>query len=397
MKKLAQLLLMTGLIISGISCTKSTSDDTPIIVGGSQEFRIFLTNQSGTYPDDSIFFSVMGEDQSGNVCWIDSTGELVKVKKADNTHNGYCNYFHPLSAMKYVSFTYLNGARIRFSIGKPISMKITSENPHAGFTDPDVNNVNDPNASLIYDKVEFSYVNSNLYLNTTLVDYFGIPMSISSVVNGDTIVMGMNASRKEIFSRFKDEAPADFQKLVQGNYRIVAPQKLLAFNQNYLDNYINTVWTKYTTDSLIITGSNPSLWRAAGIVVGGVMQFKFTSTTFHNETVSISKPSTVNVFGCDGNGSLKTDGSHPMSHQKLVPIFAAALNRTILNGYDCTNGCDTSSFYKTATTNWFSRIFHKCSLKNKCYGFPYDDVCDQSTLNPGGKVPNLEIIITKFE
>jgi hypothetical protein len=396
MKNLVRLMLAAGWMLLITGCTKSESDSDNQNLGLTGDFRISLSNQSGTYPDDSIFFSVMGSDEKGNVCWIDSTGNLVQVKKADNTYNGYCNYFHPLSKMKSISFSYLNGARIRFSIGKPIRMKITSENPNAGFTDPDFNNPGDANSTLIYDKIEFSYVNKILYLNTTLVDYFGIPLAVSSVVNGDTVVVGMNASRKDIFDKFTTTAPADFKTLVQGNYRIVAPQKLLAFNQSYFDSYIDSVWAKYRTDSLIITGNSPANWRAAGKVTGNVFQFKFTSSQFHNETVSIAKPTTKNVFGCDGEGSLKTDANHPLSHQKLIPKVAGALNRSVLYGYDYQNGCDTSTFYKHGTTNWFSKIFHQCSISNKCYGFPFDDDCDQSSLYPGGNVSELSITVTKF-
>jgi hypothetical protein len=267
----------------------------------------------------------MGEDASGNVCRIDSLGNLIKVKTADNTYGGYCNYFHKLPDFKSVNLPALIGATIRVSIGKIYKMKINTENPHAAYTD------------------------------------------------------------------------ADFKTLVQGNYRIVAPHKLLAFNSGYFNTYIDSVWAKYNTDSPVITGENPD-WRAAGIVDNsGVMKFKYTLGSWKGESVSISKPSSSNVFACDGVGSLKTDGSYPQSHQRLIPKVAGALNRNILLGFDASRGCDTATFYKRPVTNWFSKVLHLCALNNTCYGFPYDDDCEKSSLFPNGQVSVLNIEIGKFE
>ncbi len=398
MKNLLGILSITVMCLLVFGCSKSSTDTKDPVLGGSKTLTINLVNNSIKYPDDSIFFSIMGEDGQGNLCWMDSHGKLIPVKTADNSNNGYCNYFHSLTSMKSVAIPTMIGARIRFSIGKPYKMKIMTENPHAGFTDADWNNPNDANATTIYDKIEFTYVDNIMYINTTSVDYFGIPLSVSGTFNNQTVTVGWNASRNAIFNAFKNTAPQAFQALIQGDYRIVAPHKLLAFNTSYFNNYIDSVWTKYKTDSLIITGMSPNPWRAAGKVDNSnVFRFRFTSVQFNNETVSITKPSSSNVFACDGDGSLKTDLNHPLSQQKLIPKFAAAMNRSILYGYDCDNGCDTSAFYKRGTTNWFSKIFHQCSLNNKCYGFPFDDDCEQSTLFPNGSMTELNITITSFQ
>lgn len=392
------MLSLAGLILLLSGCIKSPIEDgEKLNLGSPKSLTINFSNNSVKYPDDSIHISIMGENSSGNLCWVDSTGKLIPVKKADNKYDGYCNYFYRMSSLKSVTISELISARIRFSVGKHYKMKIISENPHAGFTDADWNNPNDPNSYIIYDKIEFTYVNNILYLNTTTVDYFGIPFSVSGKVNNNLVTVGWKASRNEIFNTFKNTAPQDFQKLIQGGYRIVAPHKLLAFNTSYFNTYIDSVWARYKTDSLIIKGTNPD-WRAAGKVdQGGVFQFRFTSAQYNNEKASIAKPSSTNVFACDGVGSLKTDQSCLMSHQKLIPKFAGAMNRTVLYGYDESKSCDTSTFYRTGNTNWFSKIFHLCALNNKCYGFPYDDDCEQSSLFPNGNVTELNIVITKFE
>jgi len=385
------------LILMLAACSKSGSEPDNLTLGSPQSMTINFTNNSGKYPDDSVFISIMGEDGSGNVCWIDQSGKLIPVKTADNTNGGYCNYFHKLSDFKSVSIPALIGARIRVSIGKVYKMKINSENPHAAYTDADLNNVNDPNRSIIFDKIEFSYVSGILYLNTTTVDFFGIPFNVSGKVGSQDVTVGWKSSRKQLFDAFNSLVPADFKTLVQGSYRIVAPHKLNAFNSGYFNDYIDSVWAAYKTDSLVITGVLPD-WRAAGIVDnGGVFRFTYTSGPWKGQQVSISRPTSSNVFACDGVGSLKTDATYPESHQKLIPKFAGAMNRTVLLGFDASRGCDTSTFYRRAKTNWFSKIFHLCALNNKCYGFPYDDDCEQSSLFPGGQVSVLNVEIGKFE
>jgi hypothetical protein len=403
MKKLANLLVLTFFVFLMAGCNKKSSDEnTNILLGASDSLQITISNQSVTYPDDSIYFSVMGADKDNNTCWVDAHNKLIPVKMLDNTipidGQNYCNYFHQLSTFRTIKLAYLNGARIRFSIGKPMRIRITSDNPNAGFTDADWNNPLDPNQNIIYDKTEFSYVSGILYINTTNVDYLGIPLKLSALINGDSVKVGMKASRSEIFSEFRNQTPADFQKLVKGDYRIVAPHKTNgSFNPDYFQPYIDSVWTLYKTDSLIMTGVSPAPWTAVGKVNSSdVFVFKFTSTQFYNETVEINKPTSSNVFACDGDGSLKTDGSKPLSHQKLIPKIAGALNRTVLYGFDYQKGCDTSAFYKRPVTNWFSKILHRNSIENRCYGFPFDDDCEQSSLFPGGSVKQLTITITKF-
>ena len=101
----------------------------------------------------------------------------------------------------------------------------------------------------------------------------------------------------------------------------------------------------------------------------------------------------MDVFGC--KGTLNPGG--PLPDQKIIPLVAAALNRTVLYNYDANNACDTAKFYKDPTTNWFSKIMHKVSVNNKCYGFANDDVCDQSSLFPPAKITELTITIMKFQ
>nr|NQU90132.1 hypothetical protein [Bacteroidota bacterium] len=407
MKKHTKLLILSCMIFCSTGCEKqgATDDDNsnPNGFGSTlDQLEITIENQSGL-PDDSIFFSCMGNQGAGqncNVCWVDANNQVTKVKLADNNVliNGkyYTNYSHTCTEVKVIKLDSLRSARIRFSIGKPLRMQIITPNPNAGYTDANWNDPNDPNNSIIYDKVEFTYFNGGLYVNTTSVDYFGIPYTISD--SAENFHIGMAATREQVFNYFKNQAPAEFQVLVQGNARIVAPNKLdIGFNQHYFDPYIDSVWTKYKTDSLIMTDATRSSWRAAGIVEDdNVFDFSFTSedASFNNKTVKINKPSSSNVFGCDGE--LHTDGSRPIPEQKLIPKIAGALNRSVLYGYDYQNACDTSTFYKNGTTNWFSKILHKCSIDNKCYGFPYDDDCDQSSLFPSTQIRKLKITITKF-
>jgi hypothetical protein len=398
-------LFFIAITIFSAGCKKESTADNNNILQGTQDLVITIDNQSGL-PDDSIFFSVMGL-ANGNYCWVDTANNQIPINPSDNVIVAgdpsfkYANkYSHSLRQRKVFRVKPLDAARIRFTIGKKLLMHVQD---HLNYTDADLNNDSDPNKNTIYDKIEFAYVASGLYINTTSVDYLGIPYTLSAVINGSNVTIGTASTRKEIFDYFTNHAPAAFKELVQGNYRIVAPNKKTGWHPDYFNSYIDSVWNHYKTDSLTITGispgSAPKPWTAKGKVnASGVFVFSFTSAdpAFGNKTVNISKPSSSDVFGCDG--ALATDLNQPMPHQKLIPKLCGLLNRSVLlHGFDYTNECDTSKFYKSTTTNWFSKILHKSSIDNKCYGFAFDDDCDQSTLFPANQVKALTITITKFK
>jgi hypothetical protein len=46
---------------------------------------------------------------------------------------------------------------------------------------------------------------------------------------------------------------------------------------------------------------------------------------------------------------------------------------------------DASLFYQKTPCNFYSRFMHRRSLRNKCYGFPYDDYANQAAfISHGG-------------
>ncbi|MBE0648829.1 MAG: hypothetical protein IH596_13750 [Bacteroidales bacterium] len=212
-------LLLTGIMMILAGCKKSDPvvDNTVPPLGSEQHLEILFVNNSGL-PDDSIFFSCMGYQEIDNkhdYCWVDSNNQVIPVKMADNTisHNGfkYTNYSYSLKKVNKILLSSLNAARIRLTVGTPLWMKIESENPDANFSDANWNNPLDPNKDIIYDKVEFSYINNVLWMNTTSVDYFGIPYILSATVSGTDVRVGTSASRETVFNYFKNEAPADFK------------------------------------------------------------------------------------------------------------------------------------------------------------------------------------------
>ena len=90
-------------------------------------------------------------------------------------------------------------------------------------------------------------------------------------------------------------------------------------------------------------------------------------------------------------GSLAAGGA---AQQNVGKMIAAAFNRgMIVNGGtvttsldDTTCSADAGSFYSAGTTfNPWAQTFHLVAENGLAYGFPYDDVCDQSTdIPPSG-------------
>jgi hypothetical protein len=54
---------------------------------------------------------------------------------------------------------------------------------------------------------------------------------------------------------------------------------------------------------------------------------------------------------------------------------------------------DASLFYKKAPCNFYSRFMHRRSLRNKCYGFPYDDYGNQAAFASHGGAQWLIIAV----
>ncbi|KAL2215423.1 hypothetical protein M432DRAFT_642469 [Thermoascus aurantiacus ATCC 26904] len=150
------------------------------------------------------------------------------------------------------------------------------------------------------------------------------------------------------------------QRALSPNMGIVMDSSL---SSGSYEEYINQVWTKYSTDLYINTQSS------YGTVVGSVSN---NLSTFDG-VGSFTQPSTADIITC----------------------VTAAFNRSTLH-LDAVQPDDvvTSEYYQNPVTNHYARICHATSLDGRGYGFPYDDVGPKGDVDQSGAVndPNPQLL-----
>ena len=348
---------------------------------------IELNNKTnGKYSDNEIYWCIVGNNSSNQLCYLDKDGNMVPASESLNTIsvNGsmYANIYHTLAEADYVYAPTIRSGRMYISYGKPVYLKFVGSTGYAG---PDMNNPGDVNADTLFEFAEFTIEGKNYWGNTTRVDYFCFPMITRLVGNalygGYDKVVGDIGTREEIFNAFKSEAPEAFKTLVRDD-RIIAPCKA-TFNSgqtygNYFDNYINEFWTKYTNENLVFSTESGSF---IGRVVGNQMKFTRTgdSTVYY-----VDKPTTQEVL--EGKGAFDRGNS---VEKAIEAQLCAAFNRGVATEPE--KWYKPSEYYKNSINNFYAGFFHRHSVLGFAYGFCYDDVNDQSTLLQYDKADALVI------
>lgn len=269
--------------------------------------------------------------------------------------------------------------RIYLAIGDKLDFRLTPD----GLVQPDVANPSDPNRNVLFDFSEFTYNDGGLYLNSSQVDMFAVPHTVSLVAqDGSTRVAGtlVPQGRNNVIQQIK--GLADWQRSViqrsDGTVlRILAPAKAAVaglMSTDYLDGEITRAWNAYTSKNLTIVpfGDRPNV-KFFGRTSGNALRF---TDTAGNQVASFNKPSTANVWNCDGNLFAPND-------QTVGPIartLGAALNRSTLVDFANQPTTDPSQFYRGDRTNHYARVIHANMADKKAYAFPFDDVANQESL-----------------
>ena len=272
----------------------------------------------------------------------------------------------------------LVAGRIFLSLGQPIYIGISPDN--GGYAGPDPMNPSDPNYNTVFDWYEMSYTYGKVPFggNTTQVDQFGLPMKVTleQASSGYSGVRGLTATRAAVFASFAQQAPAEFQSLVvkdsAGNpLRIVAPRTSSpGALGTWFDGAVNAFWTKFK--------SQPFTYRFAGYsVTGGIdanSQFAYTVTTGGvSRSYTMRKPTTTEIFACSGPFA----GVGPQG--AFLAELSAAFNRGVATTPDLW-GTVTAYYPAGQRSNSFAKFFHDIGVEKYAYGFPYDDVTSQSSV-----------------
>ena len=351
-------------------------------------------NTNGAYTDDQVYVAVIGLDPAtGQFAWLKPDGTITDATVADNTAAGsltangqnYSNYFFTLAQSKQLKIPQMNSGRVFISLGSPLYIKILADaNGNIGYAGPNPLNATDPNINIYYDWYEFSYNNAGLWINTTQVDEFGLPMLLDVYGSNNTFhkQTGINQSRASLYSAYLAETPAAFHLNTLSPYRIMAPANdtfdVGQANANYFDPYIAQIWTYYTSNTLTVNLNGSRSF--AGQVQGGQMVFTevdLGNGAYVGGTYTVNQPTTQDVLR--GAGTLATGNSTELA---LEAQMCAAFNRHIMN--DATQWATPGSWYSASPANWYAKFWHDHSVGGLAYGFAYDDVSNQSSTIQAG-------------
>jgi len=358
---------------------------TPVVVGS---FPVaFVNNTGGVFRDDQIFVTIIGQVTPGSWSWVDETGAFQRI---DHTAvNAPDHLVHDGTSYANMSFTIadaeglrippeLQGARIYVSVGSPLYIGIAPDD--SGWAGPDPNNPTDPNFNTVFDWYELTTAYGRIPFggNTTQVDQFGLPIHVTlqQAASGFSQSRGLTATRAEIFESFAANVPAEFQSLVVTDgaghpLRILAPRtRPTGALASWFDGPVDDFWTKYRNETFTYDGPG---YTVTGHVDAN-SAFAYTVTAGNaSATYTMRKPTSAEIFAADG----------PFVGVGAQGAFLAELNAAFNRGVGESPGFwGTVSAYYPAGQRWnaYAKFFHDLSIANAAYGFPYDDVNSQSSV-----------------
>ncbi len=376
-------------------------------------------NTHGAWADNQIYVEILGLDPvTGARAWVSADGTVTAASLADNTApnalkgpdgHTYPNYAFTLAQSHQLKLPPLNSGRIYISLGAPMYIPIQPGTP-LGFGGANGLNATDPNNSTHYDWYEFAWGNQPgdaIFINTTQVDEFGLPMTLDVWGNNRTFHQqtGITESIAQIDQEFAAETPAIFQMPsadvppVQAvtALRIWAPAHVSFAadgpNAHYMDAYVNSVWTQYGNTPLTLFLNNNANEYAGQTTATGIV---FTEIDQHNgayagaQTYTVAKPTTQDLLLCAGSMAFAADsltGQEVSVTKALEAQICAAFDRHVMETY--ANWAIPADYYQSAPADYYAKFWHAHSIGNVAYGFAFDDVDNQSSSIVGVKPEHM--------
>ncbi|MDQ1025436.1 hypothetical protein QF035_003018 [Streptomyces umbrinus] len=270
--------------------------------------------------------------------------------------------------------------RVYFSYGQKLVFKLTT----GGLVQPAVQNPSDPNVNILFNWTEYTLNDAGLWINSTQVDMFSAPYAVG-VKNTAGAVKNTGHLKPGGYNGFFNALrgqPGGWANLIRTRsdgtvLRALAPGHGIeagALPATVMNDYINRVWSKYSTSTLTVTpfADQPGT-KYYGRVSGNVMNFTNGSGAV---VTSFQKPDSDSIFGC----YKLLDAPNDLVRGPISRTLCAGFNRSTL--LTNPNQPDTSSagFYQDTVTNHYSRKIHAQMVDGKAYGFAFDDVGNHESL-----------------
>jgi hypothetical protein len=285
--------------------------------------------------------------------------------------------------------------RVYFSLGQKLNFFLTPD----GLVQPAPWAGGDSNRDILFDWSEFTYNDAGLWLNSSQVDMFAIPHTVS-VTNGSGATKSTGTlvanGRDNVINAMKSQpgwAGSVYTRSDGTVLRVLAPGKAADAGQlstTYLDPYINSAWNAYTSKTLtVVPFADQPGTKYYGHTSGNTMVF---TNGAGQQVASFNKPSSADVWGCAGNLAAPND-------QVVGPIsrtLCAALNRGTLGTIDTQPSIDPGAFYQSNPTNQYAKAVHANMADGKAYAFAFDDVGNFESLVNDGDPRSAGISLNPF-
>ncbi|MGW3309527.1 glycoside hydrolase family 64 protein [Streptomyces sp. NPDC001073] len=340
-----------------------------------------ITNNSGR--GDAVYIYDLGTNlATGQQGWADANGTFHAWPAGGNPPTPAPDASIPGPAAGQTSTIRIPkfSGRIYFSYGQKLVFKLTT----GGLVQPAVQNPSDPNRNILFNWSEYTLNDSGLWINSTQVDMFSAPYAVGvQRSDGSTVTTGhLKAGGYTGFFNALRGQPGGWANLIQTRsdgtvLRALSPSYGIetgALPSTVMDDYINRVWTKYSSSTLTVTPfANQPNTKYFGRVSGNVMNFTNSSGAV---VTTFQKPDAASIFGC----YKYLDAPNDLVRGPISRTLCAGFNRSTLLVNPNQPDTSTASFYQDAVTNQYARKIHAQMADGKAYAFAFDDVGNQESL-----------------
>ncbi|MGB1223822.1 MAG: beta-1,3-glucanase family protein, partial [Mycobacterium sp.] len=348
-----------------------------------------VNNTGGAFLDDEIFVTILGQAPPGTWSWVDAAGVAHPLDHTAADAPGHLEK----DGVNYANMSFtlgeadslrvppeIQGTRMYISMGQPLLIGISADD--RSWAGPDPTYHLDPNYGTVYDYFELTYDHGHIPFgaNTTQVDMFALPIKFNLVqtASGFSATRGLDVTRSDVFANFEQALPAAFQALVvndvSGNpLRILSPRTTQpGALADWLDEPVDDFWETFANQPF--THNGPGYTVSGGIDAASQL-FEYTVTPVGGAPsgYTMAKPTTAEVFAADG----------PFAGTGLQVLFLAELDAALNRGVASTPAQwnNVAAYYPDGQRwNPYAKLFHDIGIAGLAYGFPYDDVNDQSSV-----------------
>ncbi|MFJ4632424.1 glycoside hydrolase family 64 protein [Streptomyces sp. NPDC088847] len=340
-----------------------------------------ITNNSGR--GDAVYIYDLGTNlATGQQGWADANGTFHAWPAGGNPPTPAPDASIPGPAAGQTSTIRIPkfSGRIYFSYGQKLVFKLTT----GGLVQPAVQNPTDPNRNILFNWSEYTLNDSGLWINSTQVDMFSAPYAVGvQRSDGSTASTGhLKAGGYTGFFNALRGQPGGWANLIQTRsdgtvLRALSPSYGIetgALPSTVMDDYINRVWTKYSSSTLTVTPfANQPNTKYFGRVSGNVMNFTNSSGAV---VTTFQKPDAASIFGC----YKYLDAPNDLVRGPISRTLCAGFNRSTLLVNPNQPDTSTAAFYQDVVTNHYARKIHAQMADGKAYAFAFDDVGNQESL-----------------